>query len=229
VTRIVHLSDIHVSSAHFLADVAESVVDGINEIAPDIVVVTVAGAKELIGRIDCENKVIVPGNHDSRNVGYLFFEDLFGARTSYHSFGGVTVVGVDSSQPDIDDGHVGRDMYDWIAKCFETDDFKVFALHHHLIPVPMTGREEQIPVDSGDVLELLDRCGVNLVLCGHRHVPWVWRLNEMFVANAGTACSNKIKARTTQCYNLIEVDHGNLQIYKVLSGGERELVVDTTR
>ncbi len=237
VTRIVHLSDIHVSSAHFLADVAESVVEGINEIAPDIVVVTgdltqngsypeFAGAKELIGRIDCENKVIVPGNHDSRNVGYLLFEDLFGARSTCHASSGVTVVGVDSSQPDIDDGHVGRDLYDWIAKSFETDGFKVFALHHHLIPVPMTGREEQIPVDSGDVLELLDRCGVNLVLCGHRHVPWVWRLNDMFVVNAGTACSNKIKARTTQCYNLIEIDERALRIYRVLPSGEQELVAD---
>jgi len=237
VIRIVHLSDIHVSDAHFLADVAGRVVDSINEIAPDIVVVTgdltqngyypeFTGAKELIDRIDCENKVIVPGNHDSRSVGYLLFEDLFGARSSCHASSGVTVVGVDSSQPDIDDGHVGRERYDWIAKSFETDDFKVFALHHHLIPVPMTGREEQILVDSGDVLELLGRCCVDLVLCGHRHVPWVWRLNEMFVANAGTACSNKILARTTQCYNLTEIDDGTLRIYHVLPGGEQELIVD---
>ncbi len=84
-------------------------------------------------------------------------------------------------------------------------------------------------MDSGDVLELLDSCGVNLVLCGHRHVPWVWRLNEMFVVNAGTACSNKIKARTTQCYNLIEIDDGGLRIYRVLPSGEQELVVDTNR
>ncbi|RLG30854.1 metallophosphoesterase [Methanosarcinales archaeon] len=238
--RIVHLSDIHVSDAHFLPDVAGRVVDSINEIAPDIVVVTgdltqngyypeFAGAKELIDRIDCENKVIVPGNHDSRSVGYLLFEDLFGARSSCHASSGVTIVGVDSSQPDIDDGHVGREMYDWIAKSFETDDFKVFALHHHLIPVPMTGREEEILVDSGDVLELLDSCGVNLVLCGHRHVPWVWRLNDMFVVNAGTACSNKILARTTHCYNLIEIDDGDLRIYHVRPSGDQELVVDTTR
>jgi len=49
----------------------------------------------------------------------------------------------------------------------------------------------------------------------------------MFVANAGTVCSNKIKAMTTQCYNLIEVDEGDLRIYRVLPGGEQELVVDT--
>jgi len=237
VTRIVHLSDLHVSGAHFLADLAESVVQSTNEIAPDIVVVTgdltqngsypeFSSAKEWIDRIDCESKVIVPGNHDSRNVGYLLFEDFFGARSSSLSYSDVTVVGVDSSQPDIDDGHIGRERYGWIAENFETSDLKVFALHHHLIPVPMTGREEEIPVDSGDVLELLDRCDVDLVLCGHRHVPYVWRLNDMFVVNAGTACSNKIKARTTQCYNLVEIADGTLRIYRVLPSGEQELVVD---
>ena len=173
--RIAHLSDLHLCDAHFLKDIAEEVVVSLNEIAPDIVVITgdltqngvypeFEGAKEFIDRIDCRNKVIVPGNHDSRNVGYLFFEEIFAERSSCYSFEGVTVVGVDSSEPDIDDGHIGREMYDWIAKSFETDGFKVFALHHHLIPVPMTGREEQILVDSGDVLELLSNCGVDIIL-----------------------------------------------------------------
>jgi 3',5'-cyclic AMP phosphodiesterase CpdA len=255
-TRIVHLSDLHVCGAHFLTDVAESVVQGVNKISPDILVITgdltqngscqeYREAKEWIDRFECRNKVIVPGNHDSRNVGYLLFEDLFGARSSCCSLDGVTVVGVDSSQPDIDDGHIGREVYGWIAENFNSSsksnlnstDFRIFALHHHLIPVPMTGREEEIPVDSGDVLELLNQCGVDLVLCGHRHVPWVWKLNGMFVVNAGTACSNKIKARTTQCYNLIEIENDgkgdtgdtgkHIRIYRVLPTGERTLIVDS--
>jgi len=235
--RIVHLSDLHVSSAHFLVDVGEDVINSINNIDPDIVVITgdltqngiypeFKEAKEYIDRINCPNKVIVPGNHDSRNVGYLLFDDLFGARCSSLSYDGVTIVGVDSSQPDIDDGHIGRETYDWIADKFNKSGVKIFALHHHLIPIPLTGREEEIPVDSGDVLELLNRCGVNLVLCGHKHVPWVWRLNDMFVVNAGTACSDKIKARTTQCYNLIEIDK-DLRIYRVLPTGEQELIINS--
>jgi len=249
-TRIVHLSDLHMSSAHFLSDVAESVVQSVNEIAPDILVITgdltqnashyeYVEAKKWIDRIECKNKVVVPGNHDSRNVGYLLFEDYFKERFSCCCFDGVTVLGVDSSQPDIDDGHIGREMYGWIADNFDFEGtyFRVFALHHHLIPVPMTGREDEIPVDSGDVLELLDRCGVDLVLCGHKHVPWVWKLNNMFVLNAGTACSNKIKARTTQCYNLIEIEKAGdtkdangtgrfIRIHRVLPTGEQTLIVD---
>ena len=249
-TRIVHLSDLHISSAHFLSDVAESVVQGVNEISPDILVITgdltqngtyqeYMEAKEWIDRIDCRNKVVIPGNHDSRNVGYLLFEDIFKTRSPCCSLDRVTVVGVDSSQPDIDDGHIGREMYGWIAEKFDLKepDLRVSALQHHLIPVPMTGREEEIPVDSGDVLELLDRCGVDIVLCGHRHVPWVWKLNDMFVVNAGTACSNKIKARTTQCYNLIEIENARkrdgkynrrrVRVYRVLLAGERMLIIDS--
>jgi 3',5'-cyclic AMP phosphodiesterase CpdA len=235
--RIVHLSDIHVSVSHFLVDVANKVIKGINKISPDIVVITgdmtqngsypeFKEAKEYIDLIDCQNKVIVPGNHDSRNVGYLLFEDFFGERFSYLSHKGVTVVGVDSSQPDIDDGHIGREMYDWIANNYNKSEIKIFALHHHLIPIPMTGREEEIPVDSGDVLDLINRCGVNIVLCGHKHVPWVWKLNDMFIINAGTACSDKIKARTTQCYNLIEIDE-KLRIYHVFPDGGQELMIES--
>ncbi len=235
--RIVHLSDLHLSDGYFLPDTAEAVIESVNDITPDILVITgdltqygsyneYRNAEEWIGRIECRNRVIVPGNHDSRNVGYLLFEEIFGKRSSSHSFGRVTVVGVDSSQPDVDDGHVGREMYDWIAECFRPGEIRVFALHHHLLPVPMTGRERQIPVDAGDVLELLCRCDMDLVLCGHKHVPWVWRLNGMLVVNAGTACSKSIKARTTHCYNLIEMEDERLWIYRVFPTGKRELIVD---
>jgi 3',5'-cyclic AMP phosphodiesterase CpdA len=37
-----------------------------------------ADARAHLGRIDCEAVVVIPGNHDSRNVGYVHFEDMFG-------------------------------------------------------------------------------------------------------------------------------------------------------
>ena len=44
-------------------------------------------------------------------------------------------------------------------------------LHHHLLPVPGTGRERNVVYDAGDAIECLQRAGVNLVLSGHKHVP----------------------------------------------------------
>lgn len=244
IIKIVHLSDIHFSEAYYMPEIADSMLQIINESSPDIVIITgdltenwfaaeYNGAKNFIDKIECKNKVIVPGNHDSKNAGYLFFEDIFKARSSSGYFGDVTVIGLDSSQPELDDGHIGRENYGWIESTFSTGSFKVFALHHHLIPIPKTGRGNNVLVDAGDVLELLDRSGVNLVLCGHWHIPWVWRLNDMFIISAGTVCSSKIRGKTSQCYNLIELEtpesectRWHLRITRVFSSGIKELVVD---
>ena len=59
---------------------------------------------------------MIPGNHDSRNVGYVHFEELFGERNSVLRKGGVTVVAVDSTEPDLDHGQIGRGRYAWIEQ-----------------------------------------------------------------------------------------------------------------
>src|SRR6476661_2665911 len=70
------------------------------------------------------------------------------------------VVAVDSSEPDLNEGCVGRGRYSWIRKQFaHPADLRVFVLHHHLVPIPRTGRERSMVTDSGDVLELLTECG----------------------------------------------------------------------
>ena len=263
--KIVHISDIHTGKSHFLPELAEKVIKRINEVKPEIVVVTgdltnegsyseFVRAKSYIERIECEAKVVVPGNHDARNVGDLCFEEIFGARSKILQHKGVTVVGVDSTQPDLDEGHVGREKYEWIERCLTTDwtdSFKVVALHHHLISVPKTGRERNILTDAGDVLELLLRCGTDLVLCGHKHVPWVWNLNGTAVVNAGTACSSKVKWNIPPSFNLIEIceadegdkgrreagreagkeagreagrEEGGMKIFRMYSKGGQELV-----
>lgn len=242
---MVHLSNIHFSEAYYMPEIADSMIENINQNSPDIVVITgdltenglaaeYNGAKNFIDRIECKNKVIVPGNHDSRNAGYLFFEDIFKARFSFGNLGELTVVGLDSSQPELEEEHIGRENYGWIESTFSVSGFKVFALHHHLISIPRTGRGNNVLVDAGDVLELLDRSGVNLVLCGHWHIPWVWRLNDMLVVSAGTVCSSKIRGKFSQCYNLIELDapepectRWHLRIYRIFSGGKKERIVDS--
>src|SRR3712207_9542099 len=71
----------------------------------------------------------------------------------------------------LDDGRVGREHYDFIHDTFAKaeEKLKIFVIHHHLIPIPGTGRERNIIYDAGDVLELLDDVGADLVLSGHKH------------------------------------------------------------
>ena len=120
-----------------------------------------------------------------------------------------TVVAVDSTEPDLDHGQIGRGRYRWIEEQFaeRARGLRIFVLHHHLLPVPGTGRERNIVYDAGDALECLQRAGVHLVLSGHKHVPYAWRLENLFVVNTGTVSSLRLRGNTRPCYN-VDRDRG---------------------
>ena len=218
----------------------DNVIEKINTIDPDMIVITgdltddgyiyeYEKALKYINKIDCKNKLIIPGNHDARNCGYTLFEEFFGSRQSCLNINNITIVGVDSSIPDIDDGHIGRETYKYIKESFNKrkNNFKIFALHHHLISIPMCGRERDVPVDAGDILNLLNDLKVDLVLCGHKHVSWIWKLNDILILNAGTTCTSRTKARIKQSYNLIEIkDNKKMEIFRIFSadkGNKKDL------
>jgi 3',5'-cyclic AMP phosphodiesterase CpdA len=159
---------------------------------------------------------VIPGNHDSRNVGYVHFEELFGERNSVLRVGPVAIVAVDSTEPDLDNGQIGRGRYRWIEEQFADVDakLKIFVCHHHLLPVPGTGRERNVIYDAGDTIECLQRAGVNLVLSGHKHVPYAWRLENLFVVNAGTVSSLRLRGKTRPCYNVIEIDGSHVDVWR---------------
>jgi 3',5'-cyclic-AMP phosphodiesterase len=223
---IAHISDLHCGEAYFERNMLERAISEVNELHPDIVIcsgdLTTFGfrheyklARDYIDRIECEALVVVPGNHDSRNVGYIHFEELFGDRNSVLRKEDVTVVAVDSTEPDLDHGQVGRGRYRWIEEQFDDDSrLRIFVLHHHLLPVPGTGRERNVVYDAGDVIECLQRAGVHLVLSGHKHVPYAWRLENIFVVNTGTVSSLRLRGNTRPCYNLVEVSGSHVAVWR---------------
>lgn len=239
---IAHLSDIHCGGPYFLPNLLERAISEINDMQPDIVVCSgdlttfgykeeYATAKDYLDRLECDAFVVIPGNHDSRNVGYVHFEDLFGTRNSVLRKGGVTVVAVDSTEPDLDHGQIGRGRYPWIEDEFGygNPDLKVFVLHHHLLPVPGTGRERNVVYDAGDAIECLLRAGVHLVLSGHKHVPYAWRLENMFVVNTGTVSSLRLRGHTRPCYNVVEVCGTHVDVWRryPFHGQEKIIQFDT--
>ena len=223
---IAHLSDIHCGDPHFVPDLMERAIADINELDPDIVVCSgdlttfgfkeeFAQAKRYLDRLNCESFVVIPGNHDSRNVGYVHFEELFGDRNSVLHKGDVSVVAVDSTEPDLDHGQIGRGRYGWIEEEFAAPArLRVFVLHHHLLPVPGTGRERNVVYDAGDAIECLQRAGVNLVLSGHKHVPYAWRLENLFVVNTGTVSSLRLRGNTRPCYNVVETNGSHVDVWR---------------
>lgn len=236
---ICQISDIHCGSPYFVPDLLERSILEINDYEPTAVVVsgdlTDAGyrqefeqAAEYVERFRCENLMVIPGNHDSRNVGYIHFERLFGERYSVIEFDEAIMVGVDSSEPDLNDGRVGREHYGFIQDCFQNagEKLRIFVVHHHLIPIPGTGRERNIIFDAGDILELLSALDVDLVLSGHKHVPYSWRIENMFVVNAGTASTTRLRGNTRPCYNVIEIENDRVRVFRKYPFKERELIVD---
>src|SRR5438034_8786037 len=172
---IVQLSDLHCGQQFFLPNLLERAIAEVNELEPDVVICSgdltshgfkdeYALAKRYLEGLDCESVVVIPGNHDSRNVGYVHFEELFGARNSVGRVGGVTVVAVDSTEPDLDHGQIGRGRYAWIEESFAPPaDLRIFVCHHHLLPVPGTGRERNVIYDAGDTIDCPQRSRGQLI------------------------------------------------------------------
>ena len=221
---IAHLSDLHCGSPYFVANLLDRAIMEINRIGPDVVVCSgdlttfgykqeYAQAREYLDRLDCPDVITIPGNHDSRNVGYVHFEERFGTRNSVLRMNDVTIVSVDSTEPDLDNGQIGRGRYGWIEDQFaEPATLRVFVLHHHLLPVPGTGRERNVVYDAGDAIECLQRSRVHLVLSGHKHVPYAWRLENLFVVTTGTVSSLRLRGNTRPCYNVVEVNGTHVTI-----------------
>jgi 3',5'-cyclic-AMP phosphodiesterase len=239
--RIAHLSDIHCGSPHFQAELLERAIEEINELRPEVAVIsgdlTSDGyegeyqvARGFIDRIECEDLIVVPGNHDSRNVGYVHFEELFGPRASTLHKHGLAIVAEDSSEPDLDHGQIGRSRYELIEQeLSDPDALRVFVLHHHLLPIPGTGRERNIVYDAGDLLEVLLRAGTKLVLAGHKHVPYAWHLESLFVVTTGTVSTLRLRGHGRPCYNVIEVDPQWVRIHRKYPFEGQEPIIEFSR
>ena len=243
--RIAQLSDIHVLDARFEAKLLDAAIEEINAEEPDLVIVagdlTAAGyreefeyAREQLDRLACPEVVVVPGNHDSRSAGFLHYEDLFGERWHARalSANGVRaqVVCVDSSKPDLDEGSVGREHYAWIYDSFaQPADLRLFVLHHHLVAIPGTGRDRNQVWDAGDVLEVLRACGVDVVFGGHRHVPHVWPIAELFLVHSGTVSTWRVRGYTRPSYNVTTITDEEISVEMREPGGRRELLASYPR
>ena len=227
--KIVQMSDIHVGSGLFRPDLLSSAIEETNSMEPDLVAVvgdlTTEGyrwefeeAKEYLDRLECEHVVVAMGNHDARSVGYRHFEELFGMRERAVTVpvpeGEAKIVVLDSTKPDLDDGEVGREHYRWLDSEFR--DWNrgptVLLIHHHILAVPGTGRDVNILHDSGDVMAILRDLRVDVVLSGHRHVPYVWSISGVRIVHSGTVSSMRVRGTMPPCYNVIEFDEESVRI-----------------
>jgi len=231
---IAQISDLHLGP-QFVEDSYRKAVEEILELKPDVVVASGdftengllreyrLAAKEM-DALKGFPVITVAGNHDYRSTGYLIYKEIFGEK-QINQQGGAVFFSVSTARPDRDEGEVGHRQNIWLEESLKKYEgkAKVVVMHHHVIQVPDTGTDRITIVDAGDVLKSLLAAGATLVLCGHRHRPWMWRINEMLIVHAGTVSSERTRGYFANTYNIIELNEstGEASVSLKLVGGRR--------
>jgi len=229
---IAQLSDLHCStSPQFLEDKLTTAINEINQLNPDLVIIagdlTENGfkrefeeAKRFMDQIECPRKIVTMGNHDSLYTGYLLYEQFFGKPSGVLDMPDCRIVYVNTARPDRAGGRVGRDQIQFIKEHFEEEGkMKILVMHHHLIPVPDTGLEIAIVEDAGDVLKVLSKSKPNLVLSGHRHRPWMWKLNDIDFIFSGAVSTIRLRGFFENSYNVIKIKRTRIWAKLKIVGG----------
>jgi 3',5'-cyclic-AMP phosphodiesterase len=230
--KIIQISDLHFGEYKFSNKLKTNLKFQIEYENPDLIIIpgdiTSMGyieeynqAKDFINELNSiADTFVVPGNHDSCNVGLVHFRKLFGDRRfiATDKDDEIIIIGLDSSEPDIHDGKIGFDQIEWLNDVLNRiprDRFTVVTFHHHLLPVPQTGRERNILLDSGDALKLLISHRVNMVLNGHKHVSNAWKVEDMVILNSGTATTTRLYGDNYSSYNKILITDDEISAYKI--------------
>ncbi len=223
--RIAQISDTHISPyGGFEKRLFEAALEKLRSLKPDVVIhcgdLTDNGllpeyemASEFLDSIK-PSPLVVPGNHDERNYGSTLFREFVGPMDTQVRVGRLAIFLMNSPEPDRDEGRLGRRRLLMLENSFQDlvgeDVVKIVVFHHHLVPVPYSGREMNVLEDAGDVLEMVLRHRVDLVLMGHRHVRRALRIEDTVLVNAGTVSSIRTRGRLGNSFNLIEIEPGKL-------------------
>ena len=241
--KFVQISDLHIGGL-FKQDAFNTIVQEVNnDLKPDAIIISgdltddgllfqFQQARTEINKFNCPNLIIFPGNHDYRHTGYLLFKKFFPSSKQIYEFDDVVVLTVGTARPDRDEGEVGHRQNLWLEGTLSKyiNKTKIVAMHHHLIAIPDTGYTNVVGIlDAGDTLRACLESKVDLVLCGHKHRPWLWNLGSLKIAYAGTACSWRYRGVFEDTYNIIDIKDGKIDVTIKVVGGKRMPLSDVVK
>jgi 3',5'-cyclic AMP phosphodiesterase CpdA len=241
--KIAHISDLHFGTE--LKELELGVLKDLEEFPPDVVVISgdltqrartsqYKKARAFIDKINYP-KVVVPGNHDiplfdafsrfllplTRYKKYIS-EDLSPLFRDEE----IAILGVNTARSlTWKNGRISIEQIEEIerAMCAIGDSaFKILVTHHPFIP-PSGDAGIELVGRSVKALNVIDKCGVELLLAGHVHHGYSGdirpfypsRKRSVISAQAGTAISNRIR-NEPNAYNFITINGNtiNIQIRK---------------
>ena len=255
VLKIIHITDLHceTSTSRDLMDQAAGMINAEN---PDIIICTGDFilrderlvmkrnhdiAKEFISRLKYKHFYSIPGNHDCYDKNQDSALDLYtqnwGSERFSANLEGAFIVGVNSSiineaakKVHKSAGTVRDEGIRFIEKeILEADknDFRIFCVHHHLIPMYNdtygNAWNADILFNSGKILRILRRNRFDLALQGHKHTPENFILDDTIYLIGG-ALLRKMPDHAENTFYSIEV--GPMVTIKLhLLQSERERIV----
>ncbi len=224
--ELIQISDLHYNS-EFILKYLENIISYIKNNSLDAVVcsgdIVHKGRfhqyQEIVPYLEEIRKIVpflaVPGNHDAKNNGLIFFERFIGPRRSCMILEekNTMIVGVCSAKDDLSRGEIGDEQLDWLGRKFsQSYENRIMVLHHHLIPVPYGGRKYSIVCDAGEILEMTQFFKIDLVLMGHKHVPHAYVIGPTVFLYCGTSTSNKVRADESPSFNHIKLDKNDIEV-----------------
>jgi 3',5'-cyclic AMP phosphodiesterase CpdA len=238
--RIAHLSDLH-----FGADDPASVTDlltDLTECPPDLVIVSgdltmraraaqFASARALLDALPAP-WLSVPGNHDlplfrlparALRPRYSYRRGVDRDAEPARRFGDAMVLGIDSTRRFYwTGGRVSGRQAARIRSVFGSAGpagLRLLALHHPVFASVELPAAELVR-GAGRLLRAAADARVDVVLCGHHHVPASIDLSALYSSAgrrmigvmAGTATSHRVRAGHVQSYNVLEFADDRLRL-----------------
>jgi 3',5'-cyclic-AMP phosphodiesterase len=69
----------------------------------------------------------------------------------------------------------------------------------------------------------LTQLDIDVVLSGHKHVPYFWGVNGMLICNSSTATTKRVRGLTPPSWNELQIDASTIKCYTHYPDGRREL------
>ena len=188
--KIVHLSDVHFGTAD--PAVTELVVSKINEISPDVVVVSgdltqraksieFKQARAFLDRLP-KPQIVVPGNHDVPL--YNVFDRFLRKLDKFEKYitddltptfidEEIAIVGVNTARSlTIKGGRISEEQTHYIQSQLRnlSDDMLKVVVTHHPFDLPDGHDEDDVVGHAERAIHMIADCGGDVFLAGHLHV-----------------------------------------------------------